>query len=77
MSIATAPAGSSRSTGKIVFFIVLGALTLFVIYMKNARILDPNSEIAQHFAGLLTAFLAEVGQLIAIILIGSQSVSLG
>ena len=31
-------------------FLVFGALTAFVTYMKNARILDPSSPIAQHFA---------------------------
>ncbi len=39
-----------RSQGKLVFFIVFGLLTVFVVYMKNARIFDPTSPIAQHFA---------------------------
>ena len=40
----------SRSQVKLVFFVVFGLLTVFVTYMKNARILDPGSDIAQHFA---------------------------
>jgi uncharacterized membrane protein len=47
---ATAPAPRSRSRAKIVFFVVFGLATVFVTYMKNAHILDPNSSIAQHFA---------------------------
>lgn len=39
-----------RSQKKLVFFLIFGALTVFVIYMKNARILDPSSPIALHFA---------------------------
>jgi uncharacterized membrane protein len=39
-----------RSQAKLVFFVVFGLLTVFVTYMKNARILDPGSDIAQHFA---------------------------
>ena len=40
----------SRSQVKLVFFVVFGLLTVFLTYMKNARILDPGSDIAQHFA---------------------------
>src|SRR5579859_8294628 len=50
MSTAVAPAVRSRSQAKLVFFIVFGLLTVFVTYMKNARIFDPSSDIAQHFA---------------------------
>ncbi len=50
MATAVAPARSSRSQTKLVFFILFGALTVFVTYMKNARILDPTSDIAHHFA---------------------------
>jgi uncharacterized membrane protein len=32
------------------FFVIFGLLTVFVMYMKNSRIFDPTSEIAQHFA---------------------------
>jgi uncharacterized membrane protein len=32
------------------FFVIFALLTLFVIYMKNARIFDPASPIAHHFA---------------------------
>lgn len=47
------PTGSvrrPRSQAKLVFFVVFGLVTIFVTYMKNARILDPSSDIAQHFA---------------------------
>ena len=50
MSIAIAPAARPPSTAKLVFFIVFGLLTVFVIVAKNAKITDPTSEIAQHFA---------------------------
>ncbi len=50
MATAVAPARSSRSQTKLVFFILFGFLTAFVTYMKNARIFDPTSEIAHHFA---------------------------
>jgi uncharacterized membrane protein len=39
-----------RSQKKLILFLIFGALTVFVTYMKNARILDPSSPIAQHFA---------------------------
>jgi uncharacterized membrane protein len=50
MSTAVAPVTRTRSQRKLVFFLVFAALTIFVTYMKNARILDPSSPIAQHFA---------------------------
>lgn len=50
MSTIVAPAGRSRSQAKLVFFVIFGLLTVFVTYMKNARVFDPASEIAQHFA---------------------------
>jgi uncharacterized membrane protein len=50
MSTIAPPARSEGSTGKLVFFIVFGLLTVFVTIAKNARIFDPSSEIAQHFA---------------------------
>lgn len=50
MSTAAAPGVRSRSQAKLVFFVVFGLLTVFVTYMKNARIFDPSSDIAQHFA---------------------------
>lgn len=40
----------ARSQRKLVLFVIFGLLTVFVTYMKNARIFDPTSEIAQHFA---------------------------
>jgi len=50
MATAVSPAGRSRSQSKLVFFVIFGLLTVFVTYMKNARILDPTSAIARHFA---------------------------
>lgn len=50
MSTATVPVGRSRFNGKVAFFVVFGLLTVFVVYMKNAHVFDPSSEIAQHFA---------------------------
>src|SRR5579864_2885894 len=50
MATTVAPALRTRSQKKLWFFILFGLLTVFVTYMKNARILDPTSEIAQHFA---------------------------
>jgi uncharacterized membrane protein len=50
MATAVASVKRSRSQYKLVFFILFGLLTIFVTYMKNARIFDPTSEIAQHFA---------------------------
>ena len=40
----------TRSQKKLVFFVVFGALTIFVTYMKNHQVFDPNSAIARHFA---------------------------
>ena len=50
MATIVAPAVRTRSQKKLILFIVFGLLTIFVTYMKNARIFDPTSEIAQHFA---------------------------
>jgi len=50
MATAAAPVRRSRSQRKLWFFILFGLVTIFVTYMKNVRILDPTSEIAQHFA---------------------------
>jgi uncharacterized membrane protein len=50
MATAIAPVRRSRSQSKLVFFVIFGLLTVLVMYMKNARIFDPTSEIAQHFA---------------------------
>jgi uncharacterized membrane protein len=50
MATVVAPAARSRSRSKLVFFLIFGLLTVFVTYMKNARIFDSTSEIAQHFA---------------------------
>ncbi len=50
MATAVAPVRRSCSQGKLAFFVIFGLLTVFVTYMKNARLFDPTSEIAQHFA---------------------------
>jgi len=50
MATVVAPVTRSRSQSKLVFFAIFSVLTVFVTYMKNARIFDPTSEIAQHFA---------------------------
>jgi uncharacterized membrane protein len=50
MATIVAPVRGARSQSKVAFFVIFGLLTIFVTYMKNARIFDPTSEIAQHFA---------------------------
>lgn len=50
MATAVMPARRARSQSKLIFFILFALVTAFVTYMKNARILDPASPIAQHFA---------------------------
>jgi uncharacterized membrane protein len=50
MSTSIASTARRPSTGKLVFFIIFGLLTVFVLVAKNGRIFDPTSEIAQHFA---------------------------
>lgn len=50
MATAVVPARTSRSNGKLVAFVVFFAVTAFVTFMKNRQILDPGSQIAQHFA---------------------------
>jgi uncharacterized membrane protein len=50
MATATAPAMTSRSHATFVFFVVFFALTLLGVYDKDARVFDPTSPIAQHFA---------------------------
>jgi uncharacterized membrane protein len=49
-SRAVVPVRRAHGRKKLIFFLIFGALTVFVTYMKNARILDPSSPIAQHFA---------------------------
>ena len=50
MATSIAPAVRPRSQAKLVFFLFFFATTIFVMYLKDGRILDPNSPIAQHFA---------------------------
>jgi uncharacterized membrane protein len=40
----------TRSQAKLLFFLIFFAATAFVTYMKNAHILQHDSEIARHFA---------------------------
>lgn len=46
----TAPAIRPRSQAKLMFFLFFFATTIFVAYLKDSRIFDPNSPIARHFA---------------------------
>lgn len=50
MATAVAAVRRPRSQSKLVFFVVFGLLTVFVLYMKSARVFDPTSDIARHFA---------------------------
>jgi hypothetical protein len=50
MATATAPVVTSRSQVTIVFFVVFFALTFLAAYNEDARVLEPASPIAQHFA---------------------------
>jgi len=50
MPATTAPAVISRSPIKLLLFVAFFALTIFATYEKNARILDPMSPIARHYA---------------------------
>ena len=47
---ATGPVVTSGSNAKIVFFVVFFALTVLLVYHKDARVFDPQSPIARHFA---------------------------
>lgn len=50
MPAATSPATTPRSRVKVLLFAGFFALTIFATYEKNARILDPMSPIALHYA---------------------------
>jgi uncharacterized membrane protein len=50
MATKAVPAPIPRSKTKLAFFVVFFAATIFAAYEKNARILDPTSPIARHFA---------------------------
>ena len=70
MATATAPVVTSRSNGKIVFFAVFFALTAIAVYDKDARVFDPSSPIAQHFAPvkwyvLVHGFFAAIAMAVA------------
>src|SRR4051794_7617807 len=39
-----------RSQAKLIWFAIFFAVTIFVTYMKNAKVLDPTSDMARHFA---------------------------
>ena len=49
-AVAAAVRPRSRSRKKLIFFAVFFLVTAFVTFMKNREILNPASEIAQHFA---------------------------
>jgi len=70
MATVTAPTVTSRSQAKLLFFLLFFALTIFAVYDKNARILDPTSPIAQHFAPakwylLVHAFFGAIAMVVA------------
>ena len=50
MPTATPSAVPSRSQAKLLFFVGFFALTILATYEKNARVLDPMSPIAHHYA---------------------------
>ena len=50
MSAITAVTPVPRSRAKLIFFLVFGALTVFVTYMKNRGFFDPASATAKHYA---------------------------
>jgi len=54
MATTTAPVVTSCSQGALFFFAAFFAVTVFSIYDKDARVLDPTSPIAQHFAPYTT-----------------------
>jgi uncharacterized membrane protein len=48
--MATGAAPAVRSQTKVLFFLLFFATTIVVMYLKDGRIFDPASPIAQHFA---------------------------
>lgn len=71
MATIVAPRVRARSHKKLVFFVIFGLLTVFVTYMKNARVFDSSSEIAQHFAPVKWyviphAFFGALGMLLGV-----------
>ena len=50
MAAANSPAVPSRSPAKLLFFLGFFALTILATYEKNARVFDPASPIARHYA---------------------------
>jgi uncharacterized membrane protein len=70
MATTTAPVATSRSSGAFFFFAAFFALTVFSIYDKDARVFDPTSPIAQHFAPakwfvLVHGFFAAIAMAVA------------
>src|SRR3954464_12005232 len=39
-----------RSQAKLIWFAIFFAVTIFVTYMKNAKVFDPSSDMARHFS---------------------------
>lgn len=50
MASAATASAPKRSQLKLISFVAFGVLTVAVIYLKNAQILNPSSPIARHFA---------------------------
>src|SRR5215467_8137751 len=50
MAAANSPSVPSRSPAKLLFFLDFFALTILATYEKNARVFDPASPIARHYA---------------------------
>jgi len=50
-SVAAAPVlKPRRSQAKLIWFAIFFAVTVFVTYMKNAKVFDPTSDMARHFS---------------------------
>jgi uncharacterized membrane protein len=70
MATATAAVVTSRSRATLLFFVVFFAVTVFSIFDKDARVFDPTSPIAQHFAPakwyvLVHGFFAAIAMAVA------------
>lgn len=50
MVVSSVTSERPHSQSKVIFFIAFFAATVFVMYLKDGRVLDPGSPIARHFA---------------------------